>query len=110
MAICKRYGLVMTVAADRPIADRQFAIEDMSSGIFANGYGQVGDGSSFSFHTEHGSLVVEIYSPRLRGPVPDAEDFIAPAVRSLVDLDLTDERSLAAAVRDLVAIATPTPH
>lgn len=98
----------MTVAADRPLADQEFAIEDMSSGIFANGYGQVGDGRSFSFHTEHGSLVVEVYRPRLPGPVPQAEDVIAKAVRSLVDIDLTDERSLAAAVRDLVALAVPT--
>ena len=37
------------------------------------------------------------------GPVPQAEDVVATAVRSLVDIDLTDERSLAAAVRDAVA-------
>jgi hypothetical protein len=95
----------MTLAADRRFGRPEFVIEDMSTGVFASGYGQVGDARSFSFHTEHRSLVVEIYRPRLSGPVPQAEDVVATASRSLVDLDLTDERSLAAAVRDSVAVA-----
>ena len=97
----------MTVIVDRHIADNEFAVEDISTGIFASGYGQVGDGRSFSFHIEHRSLVVEVYRPRLAGPVPQAEDVVARAVRSLVDIDLTDERSLTAAVRDAVARAVP---
>jgi hypothetical protein len=97
----------MTVIDDRHIEGREFAVEDISTGIFASGYGQVGDGRSFSFHIEHRSLVVEIYRPRLAGPVPQAEDVVARAVRSLVDIDLTDERSLTAAVRDSVARAVP---
>lgn len=100
----------MTVTADRHLADKreEFAVEDISTGIFASGYGQVGDGRSFSFHIEHRSLVVEIYRPRVAGPVPpQAEDVVAMAVRGLVDIDLTDERSLAAAVRDSVASAAP---
>jgi len=97
----------MTVTADRHIADKEFAVEDMSTGIFASGYGQVGDGRSFSFHIEHRSLVVEVYRPRLVAPVPQAEDVVARSVRSLFDIDLTDERSLTAAVRDSVANATP---
>jgi hypothetical protein len=95
----------MTVTADRHTADHGFAVEDMSTGIFASGYGQVGDGRSFSFHIEHRLLVVEIYRPRLSGPVPQAEEVVAKATRSLVDIDLTDQRSLAAAVRDSVARA-----
>jgi hypothetical protein len=97
----------MTVAADRHLADKEFAVEDMIAGVFASGYGQVGDGRSFSFHIEHRSLVVEIYRPRLTGPVPQAEDVVARAVRSLVEIDLTDERSLTAAVRVSVAHAVP---
>jgi len=97
----------MTVIVDRYTADKGFAVEDISTGIFASGYGQVGDGRSFSFHIEHRSLVVEIYRPRLAGPVPQAEDVVARSVRSLVDIDLTDERSLTAAVRDSVANAAP---
>ena len=97
----------MTVIVDRYTADKGFAVEDISTGIFASGYGQVGDGRSFSFHIEHRSLVVEIYRPRLAGPVPQAEDVVARSVRSLFDIDLTDERSLTAAVRDSVASAAP---
>jgi len=97
----------MTVIADRHVADNAFAVEEISTGIFASGYGQVGDGRSFSFHIEHRSLVVEVYRPRLSGPVPQAEDVVAKAVRSLFDIDLTDERSLTAAVRDSVAHAVP---
>ncbi len=97
----------MTVIADRHVARHQFVVEDMLTGIFASGYGQVGDGRTFSFHIEHRSLIVEIYRPRLAGPVPQAEEVVARAVRSLVEIDLTDERSLAAAVRDAVARAVP---
>ncbi|WP_081290207.1 hypothetical protein [Mycobacterium asiaticum] len=97
----------MTVTAGRPAADQGFAVEDITPGIFASGYGQVGDGRSFSFHVEHRSLIVEIYRPRLAGPVPQAEDVVARAARSVRDIDLTDERSLAAAVRDSVARAVP---
>ena len=97
----------MTVIVDRHTADKEFAVEDISTGIFASGYGQVGDGRSFSFHIEHRSLVVEVYRPRLAGPVPQAEDVVAKAVRGLVGIDLTDERSLTAAVRDAVTHAAP---
>lgn len=97
----------MAVIVDRHIAENEFAVEDMSTGIFASGYGRVGDGRSFSFRIEHRLLIVEIYRPRLVGPVPQAEDVVATAVRSLVEIDLTDERSLAAAVRDSVAHAVP---
>lgn len=97
----------MTVTVDRHTADRGFAVEDMIPGIFASGYGQVGDGRSFSFRIEHRSLIVEVYRPRLSGPVPQAEEVVAKAVRSLIDIDLTDERSLTAAVRDSVARAVP---
>ncbi|WAJ43034.1 hypothetical protein OK015_17500 [Mycobacterium sp. Aquia_216] len=100
----------MTVIADRHTEDKEFAVEDISTGIFASGYGQVGDGRSFSFRIEHRSLVVEIYRPCLSGPVPQAEDVVATAVRGLVDIDLTDERSLTAAVRDSVARAVPVPR
>ena len=100
----------MTVTADRHTADKEFAVEDLSTGIFASGYGQVGDGRSFSFHIEHRSLVVEVYRPCLAGPVPQAEEVVARAVRSLVDIDLTDARSLTAAVRDSVARAIPVSH
>jgi len=97
----------MTLAADRELGNQQFAIEDITTGVHASGFGQVGDGRSFSFHIEKQMLVIEVYRPRVTGPVPQAEDVVATASRKLTDIDLTDERSVAAAVRDAVADAQP---
>jgi hypothetical protein len=100
----------MTLAADRDLGNQAFAIEDISTGVHASGFGQVGDGRTFAFHIEKQMLVVEVYRPRLTGPVPQAEDIVAVATRKLIDIDLTDERSLSAAVRDAVAVAWPVPR
>jgi hypothetical protein len=97
----------MTLAADRDLDNQEFAIEDITTGVHASGFGQVGDGRSFSFHIEKQTLVVEVYRPRVTGPVPHAEDVVAVASRKLTDIDLTDERSVTAAVRDAVAAAQP---
>jgi hypothetical protein len=97
----------MTLAADRDLGSQQFAIEDITTGLHASGFGQVGDGRSFSFRIEKQMLVVEVYRPRLSGPVPQAEEVVAVASRKLTDIDLTDERSVSAAVRDAVAAAQP---
>ena len=97
----------MTLAV-RPQSDgREFAIEDISTGVFASGFGQLGDGRSFSFRVHRAQLLVEVYHPRLVGPVPHQEDVVATAARSLTDFDVDDERSLTAAVRDAVATAQP---
>ncbi|MGX9792166.1 hypothetical protein [Mycobacterium sp. MMS18-G62] len=100
----------MTLAADRDLDGRQFAIEDITTGLHASGFGQVGDGRSFSFHVEKQSLIVEVYRPRLSGPVPQDEDVVAVATRKLIGVDLTDERSVSAAVRDALADAHPVPR
>lgn len=100
----------MTLAADRHVAGGDFAIEDMSTGIYASGFGSVGDGRTFAFQVEHQTLVVEVYRPRLTGPVPLAEDVVARSSRSLAHVDTSDERSLGAAVRDAVADAQPVPR
>ena len=97
----------MTLAADSDCAGREFFVEDVYTGVFASGFGRLGDGRSFAFHTEKNLLVVELYRPRLVDPVPQAEDVVAAATRRLTDIDLTDERSVIAAVRDLVAAAQP---
>jgi hypothetical protein len=102
----------MTVAEDRQFSESDFVIEDMWTGVFparafASGFGHVGDGRSFAFRVERRWLLVEVYRPRLSGPVPQPEDVIARSRRSVVDIDITDERSLAAAVRDSVALAEP---
>ena len=100
----------MTLAADRELGNQEFAVEDISTGVHASGFGQVGDGRSFSFHVERQSLVIEVYRPRLSGPVPQQEDVVAGATRKLTDIDLSDERSIAAVVRDAVAAAQPVPR
>jgi len=100
----------MILAADRDLGSRQFAIEDITTGVHASGFGQVGDGRSFAFHIEKQMLIVEVYRPRLSGPVPQEEDVVAVATRKLIDVDLTDERSVSAAVRDAVADAQPVPR
>ena len=100
----------MSVAEPGQFSDGEFAIEDMWLGVFsdkilASGFGQVGDGRGFAFCIEGQKLLVEIYRPRLKGPVPQPEDVVATARRNVVDIDITDERSLGAAVRDAVAVA-----
>ena len=100
----------MTLAADRDLGNQEFAIEDISTGVHASGFGQAGDGRTFSFHLEKPMLVVEVYRPRLTAPVPQAEDVVAVATRKLIDIDLFDERSLSAAVRDALAAAPPVPR
>ncbi|MGE2724946.1 hypothetical protein [Mycolicibacterium pulveris] len=97
----------MTLAAERELGHREFAIEDISTGVHASGFGQVGDGRSFSFWIERQMLVVEVYRPRLTALVPQEEDVVAMGSRKLTDIDLTDKRSLSAAVRDAVAAAQP---
>jgi hypothetical protein len=97
----------MTLAADRECSGRDFVVEDVTTGLYPNGFGRVGDGRSFAFYTERQQLIVEVYRPRLEGPVPHAEDVVAVATRGLSDIDVTDARSVIAAVRDAVADADP---
>lgn len=100
----------MTLAADDELSGNEFAIEDISTGMHASGFGRVGDGRSFSFHVDRQRLRVEVYRARLVGPVPLVEDVVAEANRSLVHVDVADVRSLTAAVRDAVADAEPVPR
>ncbi|AQA04919.1 hypothetical protein BVC93_23735 [Mycobacterium sp. MS1601] len=96
----------MTLAPERDVTGG-FFFEDITPGIHASGFGEVGDGRSFSFHVARQMLSVEVYRPRLAGPVPHAEDVVARFTRGLVDIDVSDERSIAAAVRDAVFSAQP---
>lgn len=97
----------MTLAAAPRSHGTEFVVEDIITGLFASGFGRLGDGRSFSFHVHHGQLVVEVYRPRRAVPVPLPEDVTATATRSLAGVDVEDARSLSAAVRDAVAAATP---
>lgn len=88
-----------------------FLIEDITTGVFASGFGHLADGRRFAFHVDRdahrGVLVVEVYRPRRSGHVPLPEDVVATARRNLADVDTGDARSLAAAVRDAIATAEP---
>jgi hypothetical protein len=100
----------MTLAAAPLPAGAEFVIEDIITGVTGSGFGHLGDGRSFSFWVHRGLLRVEIYRPRLAGPVPLPEDVMASASRPLTDLDVDDVRSLSAAVRDAIAGATAVPR
>jgi hypothetical protein len=100
----------MILSADGDCAEEEFAIEDISTGVHASGFGQAGGGRTFAFHIEGQRLIVEIYRPRLAGPVPQPEDIVATASRRLNGIDVFDERSLSAAVRDAVAEVEPEPR
>jgi hypothetical protein len=100
----------MSLVPNGESADDGFAIEDISTGLHASGFGRLAEGRSFAFHVEHQVLVVEVYRPRLAGPVPQTDDVVATATRKITDVDLFDERSLAAVVRDAVADAQPVPR
>ncbi len=100
----------MTHGAGDDASDAEFGIEFVSTGVHASGFGRVGDGRTFSFHVDRQTLHVEVYRPRLAGPVPQAEDVVATAARSVAHVDASDERSLTAAVRDAVADAQRVPR
>lgn len=97
----------MTLAATPHPAGAEFVVEDLTTGLFASGFGRLGDGRPFSFHVHRAQLVVEIYRPRSSGPIPLPEDMIATASRGLVDVDVDDPRSLLAAVRDTITATEP---
>ena len=100
----------MSLAADDDVVGEEFAIEDIWTGRHASGFGMLSGGRTFSFHVEGQTLFVEIYRPRLAGPVPQAEDVVATSNRRLIHVDVHDERSLSAVVRDAVADAQPVPR
>ena len=97
----------MTLAVASGFHGVEFVVEDLITGLFASGFGRLGDGRSFSFHVHRQQLVVEVYRPRRAVPVPLPEDVVATATRVLAGVDVDDARSLSAAVRDAVAAAEP---
>ena len=97
----------MTTTATPDSEGAELVIEDITTGLFANGFGHLADGRPFSFRVHRAHLEVELYRARWGGLVPLPEDVVAAASRVLTDVDLDDERSLVAAVRDAVAAAAP---
>ncbi|WP_278313088.1 hypothetical protein [Lolliginicoccus levis] len=84
-----------------------FVIDDLSLDPYAHGFGQTPDGRTFTFQVRNHLLHVEVYRPGLSTTVPDTTDVAGAADLSIVDIDVADERSVVAAVRDAV---TDTEH
>ncbi|WP_405495506.1 hypothetical protein [Nocardia sp. NBC_00511] len=89
-----------------------FTVEDVTVGRYAHGFGVTADGRSFAFRTNRATLTLEIYRPDLDAAVPGPEDVEAVAVARVTDIDLDDERSVVALVRDLIpaAVAATQPR
>ena len=98
----------MSLAADQDAANAGVIFEDLTTGLRAHGFGYLADGRPFAFTVTAGTLSLEVYRPRLTGPVPFTDDVVATARRGVSGLDLSDERTVAAAVRDCVAGAIPS--
>ncbi|VFA90736.1 Uncharacterised protein [Nocardia farcinica] len=84
-----------------------FAVEDVTVGRFAHGFGTTEDGRPFAFRTVRATLTLEIYRADLDTAVPAPEDVVAVAEATVTDVDLDDERSVVALVRDLIPVAAP---
>jgi hypothetical protein len=90
--------------ADHPSG---FAIDDITVGPFAHGFGSTADGRPYAFRTVRSMVVLEIYRADLDSDVPGPEDVVALAQARATDIDLDDERSVVALVRDMIPHAVP---
>ncbi|TSE01672.1 hypothetical protein FOS14_03890 [Skermania sp. ID1734] len=88
-------------------AGGEFAVEGVSVGAYANGFGRTADGLPFAFRIVNRALRVEIYRDGIDSDVPEPADLVAVAHAPITDVDLTDERSIVAMVRDAVDAAEP---
>ncbi|MQY22193.1 hypothetical protein NRB20_53060 [Nocardia sp. RB20] len=84
-------------------------MQDITVGAFAHGFGTTEDGRSFAFRTVRATLMLEIYRTTADTQVPGPEDVIAVARARVTDIDVDDERSVIALVRDLIPAAVPVP-
>jgi hypothetical protein len=85
--------------ADHPSG---FAIDDITVGRFAHGFGSTADGRPYAFRTVRSTVTLEIYRSDLDSYVPGPEDVVAVAQARVTDIDLDDERSVIALVRDMI--------
>ncbi|WP_194818767.1 hypothetical protein [Nocardia sp. XZ_19_385] len=90
--------------ADHPSG---FVIDDITVGSFAHGFGTTADGRPYAFRTVGPTLTLEIYRADLDTAVPAPEDVVAVAAVRVTDVDLGDERSVVALVRDMIPDAVP---
>lgn len=84
------------------VAPAGFAVEQVTTGSQANGFGSTDDCRPFAFRVHKSTLYLEIYRGDLTTSVPDKSDVAAVSEQSVKEIDLTDERSIVAVVRDAV--------
>ncbi len=84
-----------------------FTVEEISVGPHAHGFGVAADGRPYAFRVIRANLLVELYRADLDTTVPTPDDIVAVGEGPVTDVDLTDERSVVALVRDVVAGAEP---
>ncbi|WP_261768440.1 MULTISPECIES: hypothetical protein [unclassified Rhodococcus (in: high G+C Gram-positive bacteria)] len=85
----------------------RFDVEEITTGSHANGFGRTDDGRPFAFRVHRGTLYLAVYRANMSSAVPDESDVSAVAEQSMTEVDIADERSVVAAVRDAVNHATP---
>ncbi|GAA4474426.1 hypothetical protein GCM10023094_10020 [Rhodococcus olei] len=90
-----------------PEGTARFVLEDLTVGAHAHGFGCTDTGQTFAFRVQRSTLHIEVYRADLDADVPDPSDIVAVAHCSVNDVDLDDERSVSALVRDVVGGATP---
>ncbi|GAA5051115.1 hypothetical protein [Nocardia callitridis] len=88
-------------------APNEFVIDYLTVGAYAHGFGSTDDGRPYAFRTVKATMTLEIYRRDLDTDVPAPEDVTARADAKVTDVDLDDERSVVAMVRDLVPTAVP---
>ncbi|TQC45361.1 hypothetical protein EEB14_32005 [Rhodococcus sp. WS4] len=82
---------------------KTFTVEDISVGPHAHGFGRTAEGNSYAFRVRKSTMYVEVYRADVETEVPAPDDIVASARRSVREIDLTDERSIVAVVRDAVS-------
>ncbi|NLE80792.1 MAG: hypothetical protein GX610_14655 [Rhodococcus sp.] len=81
----------------------RFTLDYIATGVHAHGFGMTDGGNPYSFRVRGRSVEVEIYREGPETAVPGLEDVIASVRRSVTEIDLSDERSIGAVVRDAVS-------
>lgn len=82
-----------------------FVVEEITTGAHASGFGRTDDDRPFAFRVHKSTLYLELYRADAVKQVPDRSDVTAVAEQPMTEIDLTDERSIVAAVRDAVGSA-----
>ena len=85
-----------------------FTVEDISVGPHAHGFGRTAEGNSYAFRVRKSTMHVEVYRADATMSSGAGTSVSTSARRSVREIDLTDERSIVAVVRD--AVSDPDSH